>query len=73
MSKLGLETRAHKTRRGLLDAAGRQIDRHGAVRLTLAAAAKVTVGLLYHFGTKHDRAADGHASVPSMSRKARRR
>ena len=53
-----METKAQKTRRGLLDAAERQVDRHGAARLTLAAVAEEAGvskgGLLYHFSTKDE-------------------
>jgi len=53
-----METKAQKTRRGVLDAAERLVDRHGAARLTLAGVAwEAGVskgGLLYHFGTRDE-------------------
>ncbi|MFT5683795.1 MAG: AcrR family transcriptional regulator [Myxococcota bacterium] len=53
-----METKAQRTRRGLLDAAERLVDQHGAARLTLAGVAKEAGvskgGLLYHFGTKDE-------------------
>ncbi len=53
-----METKAQRTRRRLLDAAERLVDRHGAARLTLSAVAEEAGvskgGLLYHFGTKDE-------------------
>lgn len=53
-----METKAQRTRRGLLDAAERLVDQHSAARLTLSAVAEEAGvskgGLLYHFGTKDE-------------------
>ncbi len=53
-----METKAQRTRRGLLDAAEQLVDQHGAARLTLASVAEAAGvskgGLLYHFGTKDE-------------------
>ena len=53
-----MEAKVQRTRRGLLDASERLVDRHGAARLTLSDIADEAGvskgGLLYHFGTKDE-------------------